>query len=142
MLNPYFHGIYYTEGIEEVPLMRPDTGPLPDELIGFNEMGKPRNVSQRNAVHFYLYDNLILRYYRTPEKYFDTLKNMAAYLGLTCQSFTTYRAGSMSPISSQADMWDATYRKEDCVSFHHTVGGILIPLVTALSEYRNAVMSQ
>jgi len=87
MLNPYFHGIYYAEGIEEVPLMRPDTGPLPDELIGFNEMGKPKNISQRNAVHFYLYDKLILRYYRNPEKYFDTLKKYGCVLGLDLSIF-------------------------------------------------------
>lgn len=87
VLNPYFHGTYYTEGIEEVPLMRADTGPLPDELIGFNEMSKPQNISQRNAVHFYLYDDLILRYYRNPEKYFATLKEYGCIIGLDLSVF-------------------------------------------------------
>lgn len=87
MLNPYFYGVYYTEGIEGVPLMRPDTGPLPDKLVGFNEMCKPENINGKNAVHFFLNDELILRYYRHPEKYLETLTKYGCIIGIDLSIF-------------------------------------------------------
>lgn len=87
MLNPYFYGIYYTEGIDEVPIMKPDTGALPKKLIGFNEMKSPDNISRQNGVHFFLSDNLILRYYHNPERYFDVLAEYGCVIGIDLSVF-------------------------------------------------------
>lgn len=87
VLNPYFYGHYFADGLEGVPLMRPDTGNLPKEFVGFNEMRQPHKISSTSAVHFYIADSYNLRFYDSPEKYIGDLSPYQCVIGMDISIF-------------------------------------------------------
>ncbi len=79
----------FTDNAEEIPCIKKPQYAVPEKLWAFNKLKS--HATPNDGAHFYVDDDVMMRFIRHPEKYMDELKKVKCVISLDLSTYQEFR---------------------------------------------------